>query len=131
MRHAHSVTGAVSSTIAQSTVLPSKPLSETQAAKDYPKYLNTACTASSTSHSTNLKYTNPEKDPRKVKEGNDCLSGENKRFTKLELLINDSLSFDLEELRKLAWSGISAKARPKAWKILCGYLPPPGTAAIR
>ena len=61
----------------------------------------------------------------------DVKEGKGRSFTKLELLINDSLSFDLEELRKLAWSGISAKARPKAWKILCGYLPPPGTAAIR
>ena len=66
-----------------------------------------------------------------LKENQGNLSGENKRFAKLETLINDSLSFELEELRKLAWSGISSKARAKAWKILCGYLPPPGTASIR
>ena len=59
------------------------------------------------------------------------LSSENKRFAKLESLINESPSFEIEELRKLAWSGISSKARAKAWKILCGYLPPPGTASIR
>ena len=61
----------------------------------------------------------------------DNLSGENKRFAKLESLINESPSYEIEELRKLAWSGISSKARAKAWKILCGYLPPPGTASIR
>ena len=65
------------------------------------------------------------------KENTVILSGENKRYAKLELMINESPSFELEELRKLAWSGISAIARAKAWKILCGYLPPPGTAAIR
>ena len=61
----------------------------------------------------------------------ELLSGENKRFAKLENLINDCQSFEIEELRKLAWSGISSRARAKAWKILCGYLPPPGTASIR
>ena len=50
-------------------------------------------------------------------------SGENKKFAKLEALL-DSPSFELEELRKLAWPGISSRARPKAWKTLCGYLPP-------
>ena len=65
------------------------------------------------------------------RENVENLSGENKRFAKLESLINESPSFEIEELRKLAWSGISSKARAKAWKILCGYLPPPGTASIR
>merc|ERR1712136_709317 len=60
----------------------------------------------------------------------EVLSGENKRYAKLENLINDCQSFEIEELRKLAWSGISSRARAKAWKILCGYLPPPGTASI-
>lgn len=31
---------------------------------------------------------------------------------------------DIEELRKLSWSGISKKYRPIAWKLLSGYLPP-------
>ena len=66
-----------------------------------------------------------------IEKKEENLSGENKRYAKLESLINESLSFDIEELRKLAWSGVSSKARAKAWKILCGYLPPPGTAAIR
>lgn len=30
---------------------------------------------------------------------------------------------DLEELRKLSWSGIPKSVRPTAWKILSGYLP--------
>jgi len=50
-------------------------------------------------------------------------SAENKKFAKLEALL-ESPSFELEELRKLAWPGISSRARPKAWKTLCGYLPP-------
>ena len=65
------------------------------------------------------------------KDKQENLSGEYKRYAKLESLINESSSFEIEELRKLAWSGVSSKARAKAWKILCGYLPPPGTAAIR
>ena len=65
------------------------------------------------------------------KDNVENLSSENKRFVKLESLINESPSYEIEELRKLAWSGISSKARAKAWKILCGYLPPPGTASIR
>merc|ERR1712223_1047343 len=68
---------------------------------------------------------NPE-----LKKDSETLSGENKRYAKLENLINDCQSFEIEELRKLAWSGISSRARAKAWKILCGYLPPPGAASI-
>jgi len=35
----------------------------------------------------------------------------------------DKPTVELDELRKLAWSGISQRCRAKAWKILCGYLP--------
>jgi len=35
----------------------------------------------------------------------------------------DAPTIELEELRRLAWSGISHRSRAKAWKILCGYLP--------
>jgi len=45
-----------------------------------------------------------------------------KKFAKLESLM-ESASVELEELRRLAWSGLSPRARAKAWKILCGYLP--------
>lgn len=31
---------------------------------------------------------------------------------------------DLDELRRLSWSGIVSKHRPVTWKILSGYLPP-------
>uniref|UniRef100_A0A8C6U6M5 TBC1 domain family, member 22a n=1 Tax=Neogobius melanostomus TaxID=47308 RepID=A0A8C6U6M5_9GOBI len=31
---------------------------------------------------------------------------------------------DLEELRKLSWSGIPRQVRPITWKLLSGYLPP-------
>ena len=47
---------------------------------------------------------------------------ESKKFAKIESLM-ESAAVELEELRKLAWSGISPRARAKAWKILCGYLP--------
>lgn len=47
---------------------------------------------------------------------------ESKKFAKLEALM-ESATVELEELRRLAWSGISPRSRAKAWKILCGYLP--------
>ena len=34
-----------------------------------------------------------------------------------------SENVEMEALRKLSWSGLVPRARPKAWKILCGYLP--------
>lgn len=44
------------------------------------------------------------------------------KHAKIEALVA-SPSIEIEDLRKLAWSGLSMKARGKAWKILCGYLP--------
>ena len=41
---------------------------------------------------------------------------------KVEALVA-SASIEIEDLRKMAWPGLSHKARAKAWKILCGYLP--------
>ena len=41
----------------------------------------------------------------------------------MEKLLVSSESIDCEELRQLSWSGLSPRVRPKAWKILCGYLP--------
>ncbi|ESN94115.1 hypothetical protein HELRODRAFT_121441, partial [Helobdella robusta] len=32
-------------------------------------------------------------------------------------------SLDLDELKKLSWSGVPSKFRPIVWKLLCGYLP--------
>jgi hypothetical protein len=49
-----------------------------------------------------------------------------KKFAKIESLMESS-TVELEELRKLAWSGISPCSRAKAWKILCGYLPGNGS----
>lgn len=49
-------------------------------------------------------------------------SNENKKFAKTEALVA-SPSIELEELRRLSWPGLSPRARAKAWKILCGYLP--------
>ncbi len=34
-----------------------------------------------------------------------------------------SENVEMESLRKLSWSGLVPRVRPKAWKILCGYLP--------
>ena len=41
----------------------------------------------------------------------------------MEKLLVSSESIDCEELRQLSWSGLSPRVRPKAWRILCGYLP--------
>ena len=49
-------------------------------------------------------------------------SGQDSKAEKLEkYLAGDNL--DMETLRKLSWSGLVPRVRPKAWKILCGYLP--------
>ena len=113
-----------------------KPLIGANVSKSSPSHISVAVPSNiSSSTSTTItqgsssKTISAGKSHTEKKEEN--LSGENKRYAKLESLINESLSFDIEELRKLAWSGVSSKARAKAWKILCGYLPPPGTAAIR
>ena len=41
---------------------------------------------------------------------------------KIEALVASN-SIEIEDLRQLAWPGLTPKARAKAWKILCGYLP--------
>ena len=51
---------------------------------------------------------------------------ESKKLAKLESLMESS-TVELEELRRLSWSGISPRSRAKAWKILCGYLPGNGS----
>lgn len=45
------------------------------------------------------------------------------KVEKVERLLVSSESIDCEELRQLSWSGLSPRVRPKAWRILCGYLP--------
>ena len=51
-------------------------------------------------------------------------TSEKKPPTKLEALLQSS-SFELEELRRLSWPGITPTyARARAWKTLCGYYPP-------
>ncbi|XP_055351020.1 TBC1 domain family member 22B-like [Paramacrobiotus metropolitanus] len=37
-------------------------------------------------------------------------------------------SFDLEDLRKISWSGIPVELRGRIWRILCGIAPPVGDA---
>lgn len=44
------------------------------------------------------------------------------RLEKFHSLINAS-SLDLEELRKLSWSGIPQSVRPITWRLLSGYVP--------
>eukprot|EP00124_Ichthyophonus_hoferi_P004021 Ihof_evm2s397 gene=Ihof_evmTU2s397 len=44
------------------------------------------------------------------------------RNEKFQQVLNQPI-IDLEELRKLAWSGIPAEVRPITWKLLNGYLP--------
>jgi hypothetical protein len=50
----------------------------------------------------------------------------NSKLAKVEALVA-SASIEIEDLRKLSWPGLSPKARAKAWKMLCGYVP--GNAA--
>lgn len=54
------------------------------------------------------KPTVPDREAAKLEKFNSVLAGPNT---------------DLEELRKLSWSGIPKAVRPMAWKILSGYLP--------
>ncbi|XP_078490292.1 TBC1 domain family member 22B-like [Ciona intestinalis] len=50
------------------------------------------------------------------------LAKENSKIEKFRRLI-DSDSTDLDELKKLSWSGIPAAMRSLTWKLLSGYLP--------
>ena len=117
---------------AKGSVVP-KPSLEAHGKEPSPKHISTTVPVTISSGSTAIAASNAKSQIKTsdAKQSQEHLSGENKRFAKLESLINESPSFEIEELRKLAWSGVSSKARAKAWKILCGYLPPPGTAAIR
>lgn len=54
------------------------------------------------------KPTIPDREAAKLEKFNAVLAGPNT---------------DLDELRKLSWSGIPKAIRPTAWKILSGYLP--------
>lgn len=123
---------APSSDSAKGSVVP-KPSLEAHGKEPSPKHISTTVPVTISSGSTAIAASNAKSQIKTsdAKQSQEHLSGENKRFAKLESLINESPSFEIEELRKLAWSGVSSKARAKAWKILCGYLPPPGTAAIR
>ena len=123
---------APSSDSAKGSVVP-KPSLEARGKEPSPKHISTTVPVTISSGSTAIAASNAKSQIKTsdAKQSQEHLSGENKRFAKLESLINESPSFEIEELRKLAWSGVSSKARAKAWKILCGYLPPPGTAAIR
>ena len=123
---------ASSSDSAKGSVVP-KPSLEAHGKEPSPKHISTTVPVTISSGSTAIAASNAKSQIKTsdAKQSQEHLSGENKRFAKLESLINESPSFEIEELRKLAWSGVSSKARAKAWKILCGYLPPPGTAAIR
>ena len=123
---------APSSDSAKGSVVP-KPSLEAHGKELSPKNISTTVPVTISSGSTAIAASNAKSQIKTsdAKQSQEHLSGENKRFAKLESLINESPSFEIEELRKLAWSGVSSKARAKAWKILCGYLPPPGTAAIR
>ena len=125
---------ARSSDAAKGSIVP-KPSLEAHEKEPSPKHISPKVPVTISSSATTAIAASNAKSQIKTSdaklESQEHLSGENKRFAKLESLINESPSFEIEELRKLAWSGVSSKARAKAWKILCGYLPPPGTAAIR
>ena len=54
----------------------------------------------------------------------------NSKHAKIEALIQSESSIEIEDLRKLSWPGLSHKARAKAWKILCGYVPGNSTRQI-
>merc|ERR1711983_228103 len=83
------------------------------------------------SHKTPPKSAASE-EPIKSKESQESKSQSNKqtscnhlsKHAKIEaLVLSSSASIEIEDLRQMAWPGLSSKARAKAWKILCGYLP--------
>eukprot|EP01135_Chromosphaera_perkinsii_P012462 Nk52_evm73s2657 gene=Nk52_evmTU73s2657 len=66
-----------------------------------------------------------EKSPVLDRGGSD-ISLVDDRITQMEprfKKILDEPNVDLEQLKKLSWSGISKKYRPDAWRFLSGYLP--------
>lgn len=73
--------------------------------------------ASSSSRSS-LLSPNEQKTAAEIEEINSKLSRIN-RFKK----ILQSSNVDINELRKLAWSGIPEELRPMSWQLLLGYLP--------
>ena len=64
-------------------------------------------------------------DLEKLKESTSTTSSSCNHLSKqakIEALVASN-SIEIEDLRQLAWPGLTPKARAKAWKILCGYLP--------
>ena len=65
-------------------------------------------------------------DLEKLKESTSTTSSSScnhlSKQAKIEALVASN-SIEIEDLRQLAWPGLTPKARAKAWKILCGYLP--------
>ncbi len=80
--------------------------------------------ASATSSSSSLSAPTPSKSsphssPTVITSST---SGSDSKAEKLQrFLASDNV--ELDTLRNLSWSGLVPTVRPKAWKILCGYLP--------
>ena len=63
-----------------------------------------------------------EKATERSKESSTSSCNHLSKQAKIEALVASN-SIEIEDLRQLAWPGLTPKARAKAWKILCGYLP--------
>ncbi|XP_040563897.1 TBC1 domain family member 22B [Lepeophtheirus salmonis] len=84
---------------------------------------NTRVSSSISLHQNNVaSKTNHSANDTALKTDEVQSSTHNKRV-KIEKLLENS-SINLDQLRKLAWSGLSPGIRNKIWRILCGYLPP-------
>uniref|UniRef100_A0A915HJA9 Rab-GAP TBC domain-containing protein n=1 Tax=Romanomermis culicivorax TaxID=13658 RepID=A0A915HJA9_ROMCU len=53
----------------------------------------------------------------------DILTAEDAKYNKIVKLLNSPV-IDLDELKKECWKGVPHKLRPRAWRIISGYLPP-------
>lgn len=85
--------------------------------------------SSSTAQPTIVTRTTTAVESKNTNNSSRTLSN-NSKHAKIEALIQSESSIEIEDLRKLSWPGLSHKARAKAWKILCGYVPGNSTRQI-
>lgn len=106
------------------TVFPPEELKQTEPVEEKSKKLSPQISSISASDSkrrspfSNLKslIENPKSKENPI---NDVDLQRDKKFKQ----IFDQQSVDLNELRKICWSGIPQRHRAQSWKLLCGYLP--------
>ncbi len=99
----------------------SKPAEMVEIIEVHGSHPSASASNSSANHNKNEADPNNSNNVHYLKgEGKSC--NDLSKNAKLEALVASS-SIEIEDLRRLSWPGLSSKARAKAWKILCGYLP--------